>query len=237
MWRVFFEDAMIITLAFDVYGTLIDTAGVTAALERYVGNEAPEFSRIWREKQLEYSFRRGLMQNYQTFAVCTKNALDYTCQFLDANISQIEREKLMAEYRILPAFPDVDEGLAKCKSAGFHMYAFSNGLAKDVAGLLEHASIDAYFEDVISVDEIRSFKPDPAVYHHFLKRSGSTGPSAWLISGNPFDVTGAISAGMRAAWIQRSAKAVFDPWDISPTITVNSLAGLGEAIIASVHNK
>ena len=50
------------TLAFDVYGTLIDTQGVTVILEQFLGDRAFEFSRTWREKQLEYSFRRGLMQ-------------------------------------------------------------------------------------------------------------------------------------------------------------------------------
>jgi 2-haloacid dehalogenase len=52
-----------------------------------------------------------------------------------------------------------------------------------------------------------------------------------LISSNPFDVIGAISSGMRAAWVQRSPDAVYDPWDVPPTLTVNSLpdlvAGIG----------
>src|SRR5450631_370071 len=65
---------MAITLAFDVYGTLIDTQGVIVALEKHLGTSAPGFSRMWREKQLEYSFRRGLMQNYENFAECTRNA-------------------------------------------------------------------------------------------------------------------------------------------------------------------
>ena len=69
---------MAITLAFDVYGTLIDTHGVIVELEKHIGNNASEFSRTWREKQLEYSFRRGLMQNYENFASCTRSALDYT---------------------------------------------------------------------------------------------------------------------------------------------------------------
>ncbi|MBD3610314.1 MAG: HAD-IA family hydrolase, partial [Gammaproteobacteria bacterium] len=67
------------TIAFDVYGTLIDTHGVKLVLEKHVGEQATAFSNLWRDKQLEYSFRRGLMQNYQNFAVCTRNALDYTC--------------------------------------------------------------------------------------------------------------------------------------------------------------
>ena len=74
---------MVTTLAFDVYGTLIDTHGVVTLLEELVGDKAKEFSRTWRDKQLEYSFRKGLMQNYETFAVCTSQALDYTCALLD----------------------------------------------------------------------------------------------------------------------------------------------------------
>jgi len=221
---------MAITLAFDVYGTLIDTAGVTEALKQYVGDRAAAFSGLWRDKQLEYSFRRGLMQNYQSFAVCTRNALDYACAHFHADIPQAAREKLMAGYKTLPVFPDAAEGLEDLRSAGFRMFAFSNGLAQDVSGLLRNAGIDRYFAGVVSVDEVRSFKPNPAVYCHFLRRAQSTGGAAWLISGNPFDVIGAISAGMRGAWIQRSAEAVFDPWEIAPTITVSNIRDLRGAI-------
>ena len=221
---------MAITLAFDVYGTLIDTAGVTEALEQHAGDRAKAFSDLWRNKQLEYSFRRGLMQNYQSFAVCTRNALDYACTHFHVNIPQTERAKLMAGYKTLPAFPDVKEGLEDLKSAGFRLFAFSNGLAEDVSDLLRNAGIDHYFTEVVSVDEIKSFKPNPAVYCHFLRRTQTTGEEAWLISGNPFDVIGAISAGMHGAWIKRSADMVFDPWEIEPTITVPNIRDLRGAI-------
>jgi 2-haloacid dehalogenase len=78
---------MSVTLAFDVYGTLIDTQGVVSKLQELVGDKATSFSQTWREKQLEYTFRRGLMQNYQNFSVCTSNALDYTCTFYKENLS------------------------------------------------------------------------------------------------------------------------------------------------------
>ena len=44
---------MSITLAFDVYGTLIDTQGVVASLQQLVGDQASDCSRTWRDKQLE----------------------------------------------------------------------------------------------------------------------------------------------------------------------------------------
>jgi 2-haloacid dehalogenase len=217
---------MSITLGFDVYGTLIDTAGVKTALEKIVGDEAGRFSELWRQKQLEYSFRRGLMQNYCKFSICTKEALEYTCKVLDVDIPSEEQKALMLEYRRLPAFGDAEEALPQLRAAGFQLYAFSNGPAEDVNALLENAGIAAYFRDVVSTDEIKSFKPNPAVYAHFLRKSGTAANEAWLVSGNPFDVIGAISAGMRGAWVKRSPAAVFDPWEINPTVTVGSLGEL-----------
>ena len=219
---------MAITLAFDVYGTLIDTAGVTTALERYVGDMAPQFSNTWREKQLEYSFRRGLMQNYCKFGVCTRNALEYTCKTKGVDLATVDMDSLMSEYRKLPAFADAKEALPRLQSAGHSLFAFSNGPAEDVSALLKNAELEHYFEGVVSTDEIQSFKPNPAVYAHFLRKSGATGAEAWLISGNPFDVIGALSAGMKGAWVKRQEKAVFDPWEFEPTVTVSALTGLEE---------
>jgi 2-haloacid dehalogenase len=217
---------MATTLAFDVYGTLIDTHGVVEALQELVGDKAKAFSNTWRDKQLEYSFRKGLMQNYETFAVCTRQALDYTCAFYGVEFNSNQKQELMSIYRVLPAFDDAKEGLASLKAAGFRLFAFSNGAADALEVLLTNAGIRDLFQGVVSVDDIKSFKPNPAVYSHFLRKSGATGGEAWLISSNPFDVIGAISAGMKSAWVKRSPEAVFDPWGVEPTITVSSLTEL-----------
>jgi len=221
---------MAITLAFDVYGTLIDTNGVVTLLRQFIGPAAKDFSAAWRDKQLEYSFRRGLMQNYESFAVCTRDALDYTCAACRVDLAADQKLGLLQAYRALPAFNDVPGALARLQSAGFRLYAFSNGSAGDVDSLLANAQIRNFFLDVISVEDLRSFKPNPAVYSHFLRKAGASSDGAWMISGNPFDVIGAISAGMRAAWVKRSAESIFDPWGIDPTITVNSLRDLVDCL-------
>lgn len=218
------------TLAFDVYGTLIDTAGVVVALRKLIGDRAEEFSSAWRNKQLEYSFRRGLMQNYQDFSVCTRQALDWCCTALDVSIAASDKEELLAGYRRLPAFADAPVALSALARAGYRLFAFSNGKAADVAALLEHSDIAGYFADVVSTGEISSFKPNPAVYAHFLRRSGAAGAGAWMISSNPFDVIGALSAGMRAAWVWRHPGNVFDPWEFEPTLTVGSLVDLEKGL-------
>ena len=219
-----------ITLAFDVYGTLIDTNGVLTLLENFIGEKAKAFSSTWRDKQLEYSFRRGHMQNYVSFAVCTKQALDYTCLFYKENLSIKQRAELMAIYALLPAFDEVKVALEKFKEKGFRLFAFSNGKKEAVEKLLANARILDLFDGVVSVDDIKTFKPSPGAYAHFLRSADARSGESWLISSNPFDVTGSISAGMRSAWIQRSSEAIFDPWEIQPTIKVNSLLELTNRI-------
>lgn len=120
--------------------------------------------------------------------------------------------------------------MARAKKSGFRLFAFSNGSADAVEALLKNAGIRDYFIGVVSVDEMKSYKPNPAVYSHFLRRAGTLGANAWLVSSNPFDVIGAISSGMRAAWLKRSPDALFDPWGIEPTLTVTSLLNLAEQI-------
>jgi 2-haloacid dehalogenase len=172
------------------------------------------------------------MQSYENFSVCTRHALDYTDAYYRAGLSDEQKRVLLELYRILPAFDDVHPGLVQLRQTGASLYAFSNGSDEAVETLLANAGIQEYFIDIISVDEIRSFKPDPAVYRHFLKRTGAAENEAWLVSSNPFDVLGAISVHMKAAWIQRTTEAIFDPWGIDPTVTVSTLDELANKIVA-----
>ncbi|MDT8409330.1 MAG: haloacid dehalogenase type II [Wenzhouxiangellaceae bacterium] len=221
---------MRLAIAFDVYGTLIDTHGVFDALEELIGARAEAFARSWRDKQLEYSFRRGLMQRYQPFSVCTGQALEYCCDVYDVDLDAGQKQRLMEVYRRLPAFADVGSALDTLTRAGHRLFAFSNGTREAVDELLERAGIAHAFEDVVSCDEIRSFKPDPAAYAHFIRRAGVSADMAWLISGNAFDIIGARAAGLHAAWVRRPDNAVFDPWDIEPDCTIRGLDELAEVL-------
>jgi 2-haloacid dehalogenase len=118
---------MSITLGFDVYGTLIDTAGTSEALAQHVGESAAAFASLWRSKQLEYAFRRALMNKYRDFAVCTRQALDYACLYFQTPIAEADRKKLMERYLHLPAFPDAKPGLARMKAAGFRLIRLFDG--------------------------------------------------------------------------------------------------------------
>lgn len=215
------------TIAFDVYGTLIDPFGITSSVRDLVGDHAAPFARLWRLKQFEYMFRRGLMGAYKDFSTCTSEALEYTCDSLGVTISDSAKKGLLDRYRELPAYRDVPGVLQQLKIAGLRLFAFSNGQPDDLHDLLAHAGLNVALDGIISVHDIRSFKPDPAVYDHFLEATDSLADRTWLVSGNPFDILGAAARGWRTAWVQRDEKVVFDPWGIEPTATVH---GFGELV-------
>jgi 2-haloacid dehalogenase len=222
------------TLLFDVYGTLVDPAGMAEHLRADAGEEAVAFATMWREKQLEYSFRRGLMQHYATFAVCTADALAYTARRFGIELHADRRMALLAAYANLPAFPDAVPGLAGLRQSGQRLFAFSNGTAADVAGVLDAAGLGASLEGIISVDDVRSFKPNPAVYAHARRASGAWSGECWLVSGNAWDVIGARAAGLDAAWVRRANAPPYDSWGIEPTLTVASLLELSQRLSSSL---
>jgi 2-haloacid dehalogenase len=225
------EAIMEITLAFDVYGTLINTHGLLTQLEELVDDKAQAFSNTWREKQLEYSFRRGLMKSYLPFSECTRSALEYACKLHQLDMSAEQKLQLLSLYAELPAFQDTLHGLATLNKDQFRPYAFSNGTEAAVRKLLQTSGTEQYLLGIVSVDDLKSFKPDPAVYDYFLQRSSSVKEQSWLISSNPFDVIGALNFGMKAAWVKRSESALFDDWEVTPTLVVDSLECIGEQIL------
>lgn len=227
---------MAATLAFDVYGTLIDPLGISVRLQEIIGEEAPAFAKDWRDKQIEYLFRRALGRDYQPFSVCTAQALDYTVLKFDLALSDADRQSLLAAYRELPAYEDVPEVLRNLKAAGCRNYAFSNGEPEDLEYLLSNAGLGAALDGIISVHDIQSYKPDPGVYAHFLATTESKKEDTWLVSGNPFDVIGAHSAGWQTAWVRRNPAILFDPWGIEPTITVSGMAELAADIADGVNS-
>ncbi len=219
-----------ITLAFDIYGTLIDIHGVTQLLATRLGDAAMTFSSRWREKQLEYSFRRALMRNYVDFATCTAEALEWTDRSMNTAMDSEFKKRLLTVYATLPAFPDAAVAIEQARDRGYRLYAFTNGTIAAMGPLLENAGLRSAFLDIVTVDDLKTFKPDPAAYGYFLRRANAERTRTWLISSNPFDVTGAVSSGLQAAWVRRDPRVAFDCWELQPTVTISSLAELVRAI-------
>jgi len=210
-------------VGFDVYGTLVDPLALAEPLQALVGEQAVQFAGLWRTKQLEYSFRRGLMRRYVDFDICTRQALHYTQQALRCELPESDQGRLLEAYLYLPVFPEVVASLSALKIQGHRLMAFSNGVEASIRALLANAGVLPHLEDVVSVDDLRTFKPDPEVYAYLARRTGRAPAETWLVSSNAWDVIGAKAVGLRAVWVKRQPDTVFDPWEVEPDVVVSRL--------------
>ncbi len=201
------------TLALDVYGTLINPHAIATRLREFLGDQANAFSQLWRTKQLEYSFRRGLMGDYQDFSVVTRDALEYANGVFSAKLSNDAKALLLADYTRLDVYDDVPAALAALRGQGRALYAFSNGAPGDLQALLSYAGIIDLLDGIISVHDVRSFKPDPKVYAHFNTPTNTRPEETRLVSSNAFDIAGAQACGWQTAWVQREKETRFDSWN------------------------
>lgn len=221
---------MTIGIGIDVYGTLVDPLEMNVYLRSLVGASAEKLAELWRNKQLEYTFRRASMGKYENFDVCSRQALVFASESFQIGLSAEDRERLIEQYQSLQPYPDVVSGLQKLKEAGYQTLAFSNGVETTLRSLLQRAEILPHLQGIVSVDDLKTFKPDPRVYFYLAQRLGCPVNHTWLVSSNPFDVIGAKSAGLRAAWIKRKAESVLDPWNIHPDLVARDLNHFAERL-------
>jgi 2-haloacid dehalogenase len=204
-------------LVFDAYGTLYDVHSVIRRCEAFWPGTGTPLSQLWRVKQLEYTWQRSLMRRYVPFSQVTDDALQYACASLGLALDGKQSGALMDEYRKLAVYPDVPDALAalRVKKA-----ILSNGSPDMLDPLVEHSGLK--FDAVLSVDEVKVFKPAPEVYQLAVDRLGVAKENIGFVSSNCWDALGAKSFGFRVYWINR-AKAPVDRLGFQPDGIVSGL--------------
>jgi 2-haloacid dehalogenase len=217
-------------LAFDMYGTLVDPIRIWKQLEHYIPDDAQRIAEIWRQKQLEFTFRLTAMERYEDFEQVTRKALDYALVASGHSLETQQKDSLMAQYNDLERFADVEHGLQRLKDAGYTMVVFSNGSPAMLTGIMNAANLHPYFKGFVSVDEVKVYKPSPVVYRHVANSLGRPLDQVRLVSSNPFDVIGAEAAGMQAVWVNRSG-GLFDTLAPVPQMVVRSFVELANMLV------
>lgn len=216
--------AHIRAVVFDAYGTLFDVHSAVARHAAATGPMAQAVSDLWRIKQLEYSWTRSLMGQYRDFWELTEAALDFAlARFSIADVTL--RDRLLAAYRELGAYPDVPDVLADLRNKGLMTAILSNGSPEMLASAVSSAGIAQQLDAVISVHPLQTFKPPPRTYQPVLDQLG-VGPSEVLfISSNRWDVAGATAFGFACLWCNRTGMP--DEYaDLPPLAVISDLGGI-----------
>jgi 2-haloacid dehalogenase len=185
---------------FDAYGTLYDVHAVMQRCESFFAGKGLQLSQLWRAKQLEYTWQRSLMQRYVPFSTVTREALAYACETLGLELTAERMEALMGEYNMLASYPDVPRALSRLK--GRKLAILSNGSPDMLGPLVQHSGLR--FDAVLSVDELKMFKPAPQVYELAASRLQIPKDRIGFVSSNCWDALGAKSFGFSVYWINRA---------------------------------
>ena len=84
-------------IIFDAYGTLFDVHSVVRRVPGISG-DLPTLSLLWRQKQVEYTWRRTLMKRYADFWQVTGEALRSAAHQLRIHVPEEARSSLMKAY-------------------------------------------------------------------------------------------------------------------------------------------
>ncbi len=187
---------------FDAYGTLFDVHSAAARCRDDLGDKADALSALWRQKQLEYTWLRSLMAAHVDFWRITGDALDYAMAATALEDAAL-REKLMALYLTLDAYPDVPETLARLRRSGMRTAILSNGSPMMLDAAVTSAGIAAHLDHVLSVEDVGIFKVAKQTYQLAVDRLGLRPSEICFMSSNAWDAAGAAHFGLQVVWINR----------------------------------
>jgi len=213
---------------FDLNGTLLDLSVLDPHFDRAFGG--PGVRALWFRQTLELALTQTALGTYHSFDRLADAALDITAARLGVGVSAEGKKAILTGLSALPAFPDVPEALALLQGAGCRLAALTNSAQPIADAQVAHARLFPYFETVLSADTVRQLKPGPRPYIHAAETLGVPPSEICLVAAHSWDIAGALSAGLRAAFVARPDQAL-SPLDPQPEIVGTDLPDAARQIL------
>ena len=216
-------------IVFDLIGTLLDLRAMDQHFERFFGDAGVR--KEWFTQTLQLAMAAMLTNAYEDFGVQVDTGLEITARQYKVSMLGEEKNLILGTLRKLRPYPEVAQSLQRLRDAGLKLAALTNSTAQTAEAQLTYAGLQHFFEQVISADEVRGFKPAPEVYHLAASRLGVEPGQVRLVAAHDWDVTGALRAGCAAAFIGRPGQ-VMNPFGPQPDVRGADLGEVTEKILA-----
>jgi 2-haloacid dehalogenase len=217
-------------LVLDVIETMLDIKALEPHFMRAFGDA--RVLNEWFTNLLLYANVTTVAGPYADFGAVAGAVLDMTAAAHGKTLSADDRGRILQGTLTLPAHPDVKEGLAKLKGAGFRMVTLTNSAPTSVAQHLKNAGLIDFFERSFSVDAVRKYKPAAETYQFVARELGVAPGDLRMIAAHAWDMHGALRAGCAATFISRPGHALF-PLGPKPDGIASDLRDAADRIIAA----
>jgi len=183
--------------------TIFDPRSIAPLVEEVARGRARELLETWRLRQFEYTWLRTAAGLYRNFEEVTGEALTYAARASHIELSADARHKLLIGYERLAPWPDAQEALTALRTAGLRLAPLANFTASTAERLLARAGLRSLFDDVISTDRARTFKPDPRAYALGVTALGLRPSEIAFAAFGGWDAAGAKWFGYPTFWVNR----------------------------------
>jgi 2-haloacid dehalogenase len=215
-------------LAFDVNETLLDLSVLDEPFAEVFGDAA--LRRAWFQTMLQLSFVGGLTDRYVDFTAAQRAALRMLSARTGVEVDEPTVDRIVGGMQTLPAHPEVADALARLHEGGYRQVTLTNSPLPVARAQIENAGLAELFDDVLSADEVRQLKPGPRPYRLVAERMGVDISDVTLVAAHAWDVSGALAAGARAAFIARPGM-VPSPLGEQPDLVAGDVAELAELLL------
>lgn len=217
------------TILFDINETVLDLSSLKPKFKAAFGDES--VTATWFSMLLHTSTVCALTETKSDFATLAGTMLDAIAARLDVELAKDTHADIQSSFASLPAHADMKSALTRLRSAGYCTVAFTNSSLNLVTTQINNSGLSEYFDDIVSVETTGSFKPDPKVYNFVAERLNRPIEDLRLVATHDWDTHGALSTGMRAAYIDRSG-APYHPQYRHPDVYATSMVDVVDQIIA-----
>jgi 2-haloacid dehalogenase len=215
-------------LVFDVNETLLDLNALRPHFTRAFGDGRALDE--WFSLLLHYSLVVTVADAYADFGTVGRAVLEMLAATKRIKLSPEDSTRILQGVLTMPVHPEVPENLKRLRAAGFRMVTLTNSSSSAVKAQLQNAGLTQYFDESISVDSVRRFKPDLEVYRSAATHLGAQPGELLLIAAHPWDVFGAMRAGWQAAFVARNG---ITPLPLGPKPNINGpeMKAIADAIL------
>jgi len=211
-------------VAFDGF-PIIDARPVFAKADEIFPGKGAELSNAWRTRQFEYTWLRTIGGRYADFWRVSEEALTFAARSVKVELSGEQRDRLMQTLLELKAWPDVLPALTRLREAGIHMAFLSNLTSAMLDAAVKNAGLEGFFEDHLTTDTVRVFKPDPLAYRMAVDAFGLKREEIVFAAYAGWDAAGAKWFGYPTFWVNRAGAAI-EELEVAPDGSGTTLADL-----------
>ncbi len=189
-------------VAFDGFA-IFDPHVVFSLVDELFTDDGVALANLWRARQFEYMWLRSLSHQYSDFLSVTADALVFAANALKVQLTPANRSRVMNAWLKLPCWPDVVESLRALRDEGLRIAFLSNMSARMLATGMRNCGLEGLFDQALSTDRVRAYKPDPRAYHMATDAFRRRREEIAFAAAAGWDAAGARHFGYQTFWVNR----------------------------------